>query len=426
MSEYKPRIVDTILADLLESMGAVLIEGPKYCGKTTTASQKANSILYMADPEKKDQNLQLASTNIKRLLSGNVPRLIDEWQIAPKIWDAVRFEVDQRSEEGQFMLTGSAVPPSTDEISHTGTGRIARLTMRTMSLFESGESNGSVSLKTIFKNPNTEINGTSNIDIDKLAFLICRGGWPQASTKKSEKAALIQGIEYYKSIVNSDISRVDNTSRDPERAKLLLRSYARLQGGQSSVGTILADMRNNDKSGLNENTISEYIKALKKIFVIEDTPAWNPNLRSKTAIRSSDTRYFADPSIATAALGLGPEDLLEDLETFGLFFETMCMRDLRVYAEAIDGSVYHYRDKNGLECDAVIHLRNGKYGLIEIKLGGDKLISEGATTLKKLKDKIDTDKMKQPSFLMVLTGNGDIAYKREDGVLVVPIGSLRD
>ncbi len=426
MGEYKDRIVDNILADLLESMGAVLIEGPKYCGKTTTASQKAKSILYMADPEKKGQNLQLANTNIKRLLDGKTPRLIDEWQIAPKIWDAVRFEVDQRGEEGQFMLTGSAVPPSTDEITHTGTGRIARLTMRTMSLFESGESNGSISLRTLFRNPNTEINGTSNIDIDQLAFLICRGGWPQATTKKSQKAALIQGIEYYKSIVNSDISRVDNIARDPERTKLLLRSYARLQGGQSSTGTILADMQNNDKNGLSENTISEYIKALKKIFVIEDTPAWNPNLRSKTAIRSSETRYFADPSIATAALGLGPEDLLDDLETFGLFFETLCMRDLRVYAEAIDGNVYHYRDKNGLECDAVVHLRNGKYGLIEIKLGGDKLISEGAATLKKLRDKIDTDKMKQPSFLMVLTGNGDIAYRRDDGILVVPIGSLRE
>ena len=425
MKQYKNRVIDRLLADKLEAMGAVLIEGPKYCGKTTTGEQQARSVLYMADPETKDRNLTMASTNIKRLLAGDTPRLIDEWQIAPKLWDAIRFEVDHRGEDGQFMLTGSAVPASTSEIFHSGTGRFGWIKMRTMSLWESGDSTGDVSLGGLFSSEN-EVDGTSNLDIRRIAFLVCRGGWPKASLKTNEMAALIEAREYVESVCRNDISRVDDVQRNAELARRLMRSYSRHQGSQVSVATILADIKSNEASDTTEATVASYINALKRIFVIEDMAAWNPNLRSKTAIRSSDTRYFTDPSIAAAALGLGPDDLLDDPNTFGLLFETMAVRDLRVYAEALDGQLYHYRDKNGLECDAIVHLRNGRYGLIEIKLGGDNLIEAGATTLKKLASKIDTDKMKSPSFMMVLTAIGEYAYRRLDGVLVVPIDCLRD
>lgn len=425
MDNYKKRVADQILTDKLEAMGAVLIEGPKYCGKTTLAMQQAKSILFMADPDTKSQNLALAQTNVKRLLKGDTPRLLDEWQMAPQLWDAVRNEVDRRNDDGQFILTGSAVPPKQNGIYHSGTGRMAWLKLRTMSLWESGDSTGDVSLAELFRNPES-VDGESHIDIDKLAFLTCRGGWPKALTKISRKAALIQAKEYYEAVCRYDISRVDDIERNYELTKRLMRSYSRNQGSQASVGTILADIRANEDKDISENTIHAYLKALKRIFVIEDSIAWNPNLRSKTAIRTSDTRYFADPSIATSALGLGPDDLINDLNTFGLLLETLCVRDLRVYADAIGGSVYHYRDKNNLECDAVVHLENGKYGLVEIKLGGENLINEGAANLKKLADKIDTAKMKDPSFLMVLTGIGDYAYKRpQDDVLVVPIGCLR-
>ena len=425
MKQYKNRVIDRLLADKLEAMGAVLIEGPKYCGKTTTGEQQARSVLYMADPEIKDRNLTMASTNIKRLLAGDTPRLIDEWQIAPKLWDAIRFEVDHRGEDGQFMLTGSAAPASTSEIFHSGTGRFGWIKMRTMSLWESGDSTGDVSLGGLFSSEN-EVDGTSNLEIRRIAFLVYRGGWPKASLKTNESAALIEAREYVESVCRNDISRVDDVQRNAELTRRLMRSYSRHQGAQVSVATILADIKSNEASDTTEATVASYINALKRIFVIEDMAAWNPNLRSKTAIRSSDTRYFTDPSIAAAALGLGPNDLLDDPNTFGLLFETMAVRDLRVYAEALDGQVYHYRDKNGLECDAIVHLRNGRYGLIEIKLGGDNLIEAGATTLKKLASKIDTDKMKSPSFMMVRTAIGEYAYRRLDGVLVVPIGCLKD
>lgn len=424
MREYKPRIADTILQRKLVGKGAVVIEGPKWCGKTTTAEKAAQSTLYMADPENEKQNLMLADINPKLLLQGDAPRLIDEWQVAPKLWDAVRYEVDHRDEEGQFILTGSAVPPNNEEIKHTGTGRFSWLLMRPMSLFESGEADGSVSLTDLFSGKR-DIMGINPLDIHRLAFLVCRGGWPRASFLKDE-IALDQAYDYYDAIVHADISRVDGVKRDAERVKRLMRSYARNQGAQISNEALKADMEQNDVSSLDANTVMSYINALKKIFVIEEMPAWNPNLRSKTSIRSADTRYFVDPSIAVAALGVGPNDLLEDLNTFGLLFETMCVRDLRVFADALHGCVYHYRDKTGLECDAVIHLRNGAYGLIEIKLGGDAAIEHGAETLKKLRDKIDTDKMKAPAFLMVLTGTSQYAFQRKDGVYVVPIGCLRN
>ena len=423
MKDYKKRIADILLSRKLEGMGAVLIEGAKWCGKTTTAEQIAKSILYIADPEKKAQYLEMAEISPRSLLTGEAPRLIDEWQLAPKLWDAVRFEVDHRDELGQFILTGSAVPPDTREISHSGTGRFARLKMRPMSLFESGESSGGISLTELFRS-SSEISGENGISFEHLAFLICRGGWPRAVGMR-ESIALDQAFDYCDAIMNSDISRVDNVSRDSGRTHRLMRAYARHQGTQASCSVIKADMAANDNASLDDNTLYSYISALKKIFVIEDMEAWNPNLRSKTAIRTADTRYFVDPSIAAAVLGLGPDDLLNDLNTFGLLFETMCIRDLRVYADAINGQVYHYRDASGLECDAVIHLRNGKYGLIEIKLGGEKLIEEGASVLKKLEEKIVSSKMNMPAFKMVLTGTGDYAYRRRDGILVVPIGCLK-
>lgn len=436
MNGYKNRVADRLLAEKLEAFGAVLIEGPKYCGKTTLASQQAGSILSMADTDTLGQNLALARTNISRLLAGETPRLIDEWQIAPQFWDAVRNEVDKRNEDGQFMLTGSAVPPKPkkdengniieeENIHHTGTGRISRLRLRTMSLWESEDSTGDVSLEELFINPDT-VDGVSDIDLDRLAYLTCRGGWPKAVLKKSEKAALAQAFDYYDSVVSNDIKRVDDIDRDEELTKRIMRSYARNQGTQATVGTILADIKSNGDERMSDSTVYSYIKALKEIFVIEDSIAWNPNLRSKTAIRTSDTRYFIDPSIATAALGMGPKDLINDMETFGFIFETLAIRDLRVYADALDGKVYHYRDKNNLECDAVIHLRNGSYGLVEVKIGGAELIKEGAVSLKTLSSKIDSTRMKTPSFMMVLTGIGKFAYKRpEDGVLVVPIGCLK-
>lgn len=422
MKEYRKRIADDILTRKLEGKGAVLIEGPKWCGKTTTAEQIAASILYMDDPEKKEQNISMSELNPKRLLKGETPRLIDEWQLAPKLWDAIRFEVDHRRELGQFLLTGSAVPVDTKEITHSGTGRFTWLTMRPMSLYESGDSTGDVSLKDLFEK-NT-VDGESDMTIDRLAFLACRGGWPQAIDMRDD-IALDQARDYYDAVVRSDINRADNIQKNAEKVRRLMRSYARNQGSQVPNTVLARDVSANDEESMSQETVATYLNALRKIFVVEDMPAWNPNLRSKTAIRSSDTRYYVDPSIAAAALGISPNDLINDLNTFGFIFETLCVRDLRIFADALDGQVYHYRDKDGQECDAVIHLRNGQYGLIEIKLGGDKLIEEGAQSLKKMESKIDTDKMKAPSFLMVLTGIGGYAYRRKDGVCVVPIGCLR-
>ena len=379
MKKYKSRIADEILERKLKGKGAVLIEGPKWCGKTTTAEQISKSVLYMADPANGEQNLTLADINPSLLLTGDTPRLIDEWQLAPKLWDAIRFEVDHRGEEGQFILTGSAVPVDRSKIAHTGTGRFSWLLMRPMTLYESGESTGTVSLKDLFDGLST-INGINNLSLEDIAYLCCRGGWPR-SIFLDKDIALDSAFDYYDAIVNSDISRVDGVNRNSLRVNNLMRSYARNIGSQASIETIKNDMVNNDSFDLDTDTVFSYINALKKIFVIEESPAWNPNLRSKAAIRTSDTRYFIDPSIATASLGIGPEDLINDLNTFGLVFETLCIRDLRVYAESINGNVYHYRDSSSLECDAVIHLRNGSYGLVEIKLGGDRLIDEGAKNL---------------------------------------------
>ncbi len=425
MSEYRPRIADQLLAESLEALGAVLVQGTKWCGKTTTSVHHANSVLYMDDPTQKAQNLALAQTNIKQLLAGATPRVIDEWELAPELWDAARFEVDHRDEHvGQFIFTGSAVPKEKDKekMFHSGAGRFDWITMRPMSLWESGDSTGDVSITDLFDGAMPE--GTSSVDLDRLAFLTCRGGWPGALTL-SENAALHVSRAYIKAVVNSDINRVDDVKRDPDLMLRIIRSLARNQGEQIPYTTIRADVINNEKVQLSDDTVESYVKVLKKIFLEEDMRAWNPNLRSKTAIRTTDTRYFVDSSIATAALGLGPKDLINDLIDFGFYFETLAVRDLRVYADALDGEVFHYRDKNGLECDAVLHRRNGSYGLIEIKIGGADNIEKGAKTLKDLASKIDTTKMKAPSFMMVVTGIGQYAYRRPDGVCVVPIGCLK-
>lgn len=427
MNTYRNRIADALLKDNLEASGIVLIEGTKWCGKTTTAEQQAGSIVYMNDPEHSSSYISLAQNSPKILLQGATPRLIDEWQDAPELWDAARFEVDHRDiKTGQFIFTGSTVIPEgkRERIRHSGTGRASRIVMRPMSLWESGESNGKLSFDDIFNSRAAEACEANALDIENLSWLICRGGWPAALTM-TRKGALKQSVNYVDAIAGTDISEVDGARRNKEFTLRLLKSYARFQGAQAPLTSIYQDMKSNSGNTMTEETISSYISALKNLFVIEDAPSWNPNLRSKTAIRTSDTRYFVDPSIATAAMGIGPEDLITDLNTMGLLFETMCIRDLRVYAEALDGSIYHFRDKNNLECDAVMHLRNGKYGLIEIKLGGEKLIGEGIATLKSLAGKIDTDRMNAPSFLMVLTGTGQYAYTTEDGIRIVPVGCLK-
>ena len=423
MKEYYQRVSDKVLLEHLESKGAVLIEGAKWCGKTTSAKHIAKSVIEMDRPDMTEQYQQMARINPSNLLEGEVPHLIDEWQIATNIWNAVRYEVDQRGEFGQFILTGSSVPAALDESMHTGTGRIVRMQMRPMSLFESKDSTGQVSLMDLFNKK--DISTVDNHSIDEIAFLICRGGWP-AALNHGKKVALKQAFDYYDAVVNDDISRVDRVKRDSERTKRILKSYARNVATQASLETIRSDVISSDVETFDKEALYGYLNALKRIFVIEDSPAWNPNLRSKTAIRTSDTRYFVDPSIAVAALGLGPTDLVNNLALMGLIFENLCVRDLRIYADALDGSVYHYRDKTGLECDAVIHLRNGNYGLVEVKLGGDQSINEGAESLLKLTSKIDTEKMKKPAFLMVLCGVAPFAYKREDGVFVVPITCLKD
>ena len=426
MESYRHRIMDDLLKRKLQAKGAVLIEGPKWCGKTTTAEEIAASKVLLARTDTKESFRSLLEIDMDTALAGAAPMLIDEWQTVPKLWDAVRYTVDHRRTMGQFILTGSAVPDkkAEEEREHSGTGRFGWLTMRPMTLFESGESNGSVSIGELFT-AQEDILETNELKLQDIAFLICRGGWPMA-VGLPEEAALEQAFDYYDAVTKEDIVKVDGVKRTSERAQRLMRAYARHQGTQASIATLREDLKNNDSATLDDNTISSYLDALKKIFVVEDLPAWNPNLRSKTAIRTADTRYFVDPSIATAALGLGPEDLINDLKTMGFFFEAMCIRDLRVFAEALNGKVYHFRDKSGLECDAVIHLRNGRYGLIEIKLGGKSLIDEGAATLNSLEAQIDTTRMKSPSFKMILTATGEHSYRQpDDGIYVVPIGCIK-
>lgn len=463
MREYRQRLVDKTLQQALRRSGAVLVEGPKWCGKTTTAEQAAESIRYLDEPGKLESNQLLAKINPAELLAGSAPLLLDEWQLAPELWDAIRFTVDRRATPGQFILTGSAVPANLEKLHHTGTGRFARIRMRPMSLYESGESSGAVSLAKLFQNsaredveapPNAETapsvrNSTSGskvlpdllrskssansreprflassaLTIEDLCQAIIRGGWPQA-TFLSPADATATARDYFQAVVTQDISRVDEVNRDEARTRRLIRSYARLQGSQAAIATIQADMRAHEAQTMSPDTINNYLEALRRIFVIEDLPAWSPKLRSKTTIRTSDTRYFTDPSIAAAALEATGKDLAGDPQTLGFLFETLAVRDLRAYTEALGGALYHYRDKSGLECDTIAHLDDGRYSLIEIKLGGEDAIETAAATLKKLAGLIDTSKMRAPSFLAVLTGVGEFAYQRADGVYVIPLGTL--
>lgn len=420
---YRPRIVDSALKRKLRGKGAVLIEGPKWCGKTTTAEQVSKSTLSVDDPSTVNTNKILSEIDPERLLTGDHPRLLDEWQVAPKLWDAVRHHVDRHKGHGQFILTGSSVPADISETIHSGTGRFGWLVMRPMSLYESGDSTGDVSLASLFESQ--PISGCSDLDLDRLTFLICRGGWPE-SVDMDDDVALDQAFDYIDAVIRNDMSRVDNIRRDPQKVRMLLRSYARNQGTQISQASISADISSNDTEGVSEETVSEYLQALRKLYVIEDMKAWNPNLRSKTAIRTSDTRYFVDPSLAAASLRIGPQDLINNLNTTGFFFEALAVRDLRVYAESLDGDVYHYRDNLDNECDVVIHLRDGRYALLEVKLGGERLIDEGVRTLKDVLRRIDTDKMGKPAFMAIITGTERYAYRRDDGIIILPLGALKN
>lgn len=419
---YLKRIADELLDVRLQTSGAVLIEGPKWCGKTRTATEKSKSQLYMQDPDKALGYLKAADTKPSLLLQGETPRLLDEWQTAPVLWDAVRFMVDQRGLSGQFVLTGSAVPLD-NAVQHTGTGRISRLTMRTMSLFESGESNGTVSLSELFDGKK-EIEAISELTIEQIAFAIVRGGWP-ASVTDTPQNAMRHAIDYVEAIINADISRVDNIEKNPVRVRALLRSLARNISTLATTKTIRDDIAMGDRDGLiSEKTIGQYINALNRIFVTDNIPAWNPLLRSKTAIRTSSKRQFTDPSIAAAVMRLSPEKLMDDFNYFGFLFESLCDRDLRVYADAMDGELFHYRDSSGLEADAVIALNDGRWAAIEIKLG-TKEVEEAAKHLLALKQRVNTQKMREPAFLMIITGEG-FAYQRKDGVFVVPVGCLKN
>ena len=420
---YRPRIVDSALKRKLRGKGAVLIEGPKWCGKTTTAEQVSKSALSVDDPSTVNANKILSEIDPERLLTGDHPRLLDEWQVAPKLWDAVRHHVDHHKGQGQFILTGSSVPADISETIHSGTGRFGWLVMRPMTLYESGDSTGDVSLASLFESQ--PISGCSDLDLDRLTFLICRGGWPE-SVDMDDDVALDQAFDYIDAVIRNDMSRVDNIRRDPQKVRMLLRSYARNQGTQISQASISADISSNDTEGVSEETVSEYLQALRKLYVIEDMKAWNPNLRSKTAIRTSDTRYFVDPSLAAASLRIGPQDLINNMNTTGFFFEALAVRDLRVYAESLDGDVYHYRDNLNNECDIVIHLRDGRYALLEVKLGGERLIDEGVKTLKDVLRRIDTDKMGEPAFMAIITGTERYAYRRDDGIIILPLGALKN
>lgn len=415
---YLPRVADSMLAERLERKGAVQIKGAKWCGKTATAMQKAKSVVFMQDPDKREQNTRLAEVKPSLLLEGSEPRLLDEWQVAPQLWDAVRFAIDKDPTPGRFILTGSAVPG--EKPLHSGTGRFAFLTMRPMSLFESQDSTGEVSLRALFDGQ--EASGSTTLDIVDLAYLTARGGWPLSVLMENREAALGTARDYVDAVCNEDISRIDGVTRNPDRARALLRSYARNLCSQASDATLRDDLQSIGES-MSQPTFASYIDALVDIFVIEDVRAWSPRLRSKTAIRTSPTRCFVDPSIAVAALGASPDHLLHDLRTFGLLFEALCIRDLRVYVEALGGNLYHYRDKSGLEADAVVVLDDGRWGLIEVKMGPSR-IDEGATSLLTLAGKLDTQAMGEPSFLAVVCTE-QYAYTRKDGVSVVPLGCLK-
>lgn len=422
MKKYYPRIIDNLLKKKLRSSGAVLLKGPKWCGKSTSASQIANSIIYMQDPSTREQNIALAKASPKKFLDREAPLLIDEWQTIPFIWDAIRFEIDQRSSFGQFILTGSSTPLETADIIHSGLGRISTLAMRPMSLYESQDSGGEYSIKDLFDGvyPSGAI---SKLDVLDYAYLACRGGFPSVLELGKEDSLEI-AKNYFDSLVNQDFMLNAKQERDTRKFRLTLRSYARNIGTSCPMATILKDV-NGENLPISDTTVSSYLKYLNDIFVIDELSAWSPSLRSKTAIRTSPKRYFADPSIAAAALDVSPDDLINDFKTFGFVFEAMAIRDLKIYAEANGAHLFHYRDKNDFEVDAIIHFGNGKWAAIEIKLYDDDAIEKSCKNLIKFKDNVNNQKMGEPTFLMVLTGTKN-AYRREDGVFVVPIGCLKN
>ena len=419
--EYKPRIIDDEIEEYLEMIGAILIEGPKWCGKTTTAEQHTKSSIKLQDTDYSENYLRWAKVQPSILLEGEKPRLIDEWQMAPILWDAVRNSVDELHEDGLYILTGSTTIDEA-KVMHTGTGRIHRVVMRTMSLFESGESNGKISILELFENPEMVIDGIeSNLNVKDLIFAACRGGWPESLNKKSKKAQLFVAKSYVKNICEINVSSFDDVKRDPQKVRNILKSYSRNISTLASNSTILAGI-NSEFQNISKNTYYNYINALRRLFVIEDVPAWSPNIRSKSSIRSTPKKEFSDPSIAVAALGLSPQSLEDDLNTFGFIFETLCIRDLRVYTSKKWGEISYYRDRNGLESDCIIHLENGDYALIEFKLGSDE-IEKGANNLLKLKNLLKEKNFKEPKFLAVITG-GKFAYTTKDDVKIIPIGCL--
>ena len=423
---YYTRIYDGILEEKLMSSGAVLIEGPKWCGKTSTGEHLAKSVIYLQDPDKRKTYEQWADTVPSMLLRGEVPRLIDEWQTLPVVWDSVRFSVDHRQQMGQFIMTGSATPlddmTQQREILHSGTGRIARMRMYPMSLWESKDSNGSVSLSDLFDGKITDLYAESKLTIEDIAYLLCRGGWPGTLSLQKNRA-LDVAYNYVDEIINLDIHRVDNTEKNPERVRQVLRSYARNISTMTTATTIMHDVQANDLS-ITDKTLTNYLTALRRLFITEDLKAWQPSLRSKTAIRTSNKRHFTDPSIATALLELNPTSVLDDFNLFGYIFEDMCVRDIRAYTLPLRGDVFHYHDQSNLESDIIVRLYDGRWAAIEVKLGS-KQIEDAASNLLKLASTVNTDKIGKPSFLMILTG-GQYAYRRKDGVLIVPIGCLKD
>ena len=421
MNKYIPRIIDKKIIRKMKLYGAVVVVGPKWCGKSTTCMQFAKSIISFQDPDEYENNKMIAETQPSLFLKNEKPLLIDEWQVFPTIWDSIRYDVDKTGNKGEYLLTGSATPTEKEPM-HSGTGRIVRLIMRPMSLYESMESNGSVSLKDLFDG-NDNVYGISNLGIEDYAFLLTRGGWPEA-TKVSKDICFDYAKDYINSIVNTDMKILDKVDRNQSKIKALLRSLARNISSTASIATIREDVKIS-KEDITEKTIRDYINALEKLFVIDDIEAWSPKLRSKATIRSSNKHGFVDPSLAMASLGATDADLIKDFNTFGFMFESLCMRDLKIYADSLEGNVYYYRDNNDLECDAIIHLDNGKWGAIEVKLGGNDAQEIAAKNLLKIKNIVDEKEMGSPSFLMILTAT-KYAFKRKDGVLVVPVGCLKD
>ena len=416
--EYLPRFSDDAIRGKLSYMGAVEIRGPKWCGKTQSALQQAKSAIMMQDPDKRSDYLLLANTKPSLLLQGASPRLIDEWQEAPQLWDAVRFAVDQSRGRGLYLLTGSSTPIA--KPSHSGAGRIAHVDMLPMSLAESHDSLAEVSLGSLFEG-NLDVSGHSDCDIEEMAFLVCRGGWPRAVTANSDDAATEMAYNYLSTIAEEDISRADGVTRNAQYARLIMREYARCTSTQVTQSTILKDLKARDID-LSRDTVNGYLAALRRLYVIQELSAWTPSLHAKSRVTKTPTRHFTCPSVAAAALGAGPQSLLADTSSLGMLFESLCVRDLRVYAQVSKGEVFHYHDESGLEADAVVALRDGRYALFEVKLGAA-YVDEGANNLLRLSEKIDETVMGKPAFCAVLTPGG-YAYRRGDGVLVLPITCL--